>query len=515
MQSSADNMLQELRTLGVRRVHFADAESMTIIRNASTLPIDIAWLAASCAGSAAPTAAGEGAVTGQLAACAGSVGTDSFLDGVANAIRSDAAVLAILLLSEEHPDDAATERLQALADAGVRCQVVDDVLRMRDAIAQTAWTAVAENSVAVVAIQRSLLAREAPDQVAPTRKTAPLVAPRRAPHASDIRQTAIALGTAQNVVLVAGGGTADAHNEVLSLACILQSPITHTLRGKENVEWGNPYDIGLAGDSGHSASREALARADAVVLLGTDFAYPKLIPPGAIVVQIDHDARRIGRRTPVHFALVGDLVEILAALTIELTLRTDKTFLVETTSRRRKEDEWLRSVSASAAFDAENVAALLSDLAHPDAVFAVDMGPEWHNAIRHLHTNGSRRLIGSMRHGALADALARAAGAQSVDSERQVIALVGLRGASRLGEQIASLSARELPVKTILLNPVPSTTWLPDSLSGIDVTKLNLFSDARAALRRLLTSRGAAAIEITLGVPSSERAQQQLSGSYR
>ncbi|WP_382303609.1 thiamine pyrophosphate-dependent enzyme [Herbiconiux sp. UC225_62] len=475
---------------------------MAHITVAATHTKELPQLLLSHAGWAAPAAAGEAAVTGQLAVCAGSMEHAGFLDGVENAISTDAAVLAILLLPDENGNEVATDRIQALADGGARCEVVDGRSPLRDAIARAAGIALEERSITVVAIPISQLAL--PELAGPfglTPRTTVSPPARRVPHADDVSRVALALSAARNVVLVAGGGTADAHDEVLALACTLQAPIAHTLRGKENLEWGNPYDVGLAGDSGHSASREAIARADAVVLLGTDFAYPQLIPPSATVVQIDRDARRIGRRTAVHFALVGDVGGTLTALTSQLSLRTDKAFMVESTARRRMEDDRLRSEAVTAAFDAENVAALLSDVAGSDAVFAVDMGPEWHRGARHFRTNGSRRVIGSMRHGALADAIARAAGAQSSDVERQVIALVGLRGAAQLGERLSALARLGLPVKTVLLNPCPATTWLSDDLSGIDVTHLNLFSDARSALTRLLASRGTAAVEIALGVP--------------
>ncbi|WP_066039519.1 thiamine pyrophosphate-dependent enzyme [Herbiconiux solani] len=516
MQINADDLLRDLRTHGVRQVHIADAETKALVRNAAGPTAEPVPVILSPEGSAAPgAAAGESAVTSELAACAGWLANDGFLDGVANIIRTDAAVIALVLLTGAPTDRAAAERLQALADGGARCEVVHDGLHLPSAIARAAHFALEERSVAVVAFSASQLARQNAAGTVELPATAAPDAPRRVPHADDLHRTAMALGASRNVVLVAGGGTADAHDEVLALACILQAPIAHTLRGKENLEWGNPYDIGLVGDSGHSAARDALARADTVVLIGTDFAYPGFIAPGTLVIQIDRDARRIGRSTAVHFALLGDVGETLSALASCLTLRTDKAFMVESTALRRMEEVWFRSEAVTAAFDAENVAALLSEVASADAIFAVDVGPEWHRAVRHLRTNGSRRLIGSMRHGALADAVSRAGGAQSADPERQVIVLAGLRGAAQLGGQLTALAARDLPVKAVLLNPCPATTWLPNGLSGIDVTRLDLFSDARSALTRLLSCKGTAAVEIALGVPSAERARRDLSGALR
>ena len=49
------------------------------------------------------------------------------------------------------------------------------------------------------------------------------------------------------MTLLCGSGCAGPHDELMQLAESLKSPIVHAMRGKEHVEWDNPYDVGMTG----------------------------------------------------------------------------------------------------------------------------------------------------------------------------------------------------------------------------------------------------------------------------
>ena len=57
----------------------------------------------------------------------------------------------------------------------------------------------------------------------------------------------LTLNDADRVTILAGAGVAGAHDEVVALAETLQAPIVHALRGKEYIEYDNPYDVGMTG----------------------------------------------------------------------------------------------------------------------------------------------------------------------------------------------------------------------------------------------------------------------------
>src|SRR4029453_13286455 len=78
---------------------------------------------------------------------------------------------------------------------------------------------------------------------------------------------------ARGVMLFCGRGVAGAHDEVLALAERLKAPVGHALRGKEWIQYDNPYDVGMSGLLGYGACYEAMHSCDLLVLLGTDFPY--------------------------------------------------------------------------------------------------------------------------------------------------------------------------------------------------------------------------------------------------
>ena len=72
--------------------------------------------------------------------------------------------------------------------------------------------------------------------------------------------------------------------------------MVHALRGKEHVEWDNPYDVGMTGLIGFSSGYYAMLDCDVLLMLGTDFPYRQFYPQGSGVriAQIDIVPRRSG-----------------------------------------------------------------------------------------------------------------------------------------------------------------------------------------------------------------------------
>ena len=92
----------------------------------------------------------------------------------------------------------------------------------------------------------------------------------------------------------------------MQLAEALKAPIVHAMRGKEHVEWDNPYDVGMTGLIGFSSGYHAMEYCDALLMLGTDFPYRQFYPEGGANRPDRHPAggdrppragrARVGRR---------------------------------------------------------------------------------------------------------------------------------------------------------------------------------------------------------------------------
>ena len=113
------------------------------------------------------------------------------------------------------------------------------------------------------------------------------------------------------MAILGGAGCAGAHAELIEVAGRLKAPIVHAMRGKEFIEYDNPYDVGMTGLLGFSSGYHAMMDCDALLMLGTDFPYQQFYPKDAKVVQVDLRGEQIGRRTRVdlrtRWAREGDL----------------------------------------------------------------------------------------------------------------------------------------------------------------------------------------------------------------
>ena len=115
------------------------------------------------------------------------------------------------------------------------------------------------------------------------------------------------------------GPAVRARTTALALAEALKAPVVHALRGKEFVEYDNPYNVGMTGLIGYSSGYRAMEHCDALLMLGTDFPYRQFYPEG-VPVDPGRHARRADRpprsgRVP----LVGTVKDTAEALLPMLT----------------------------------------------------------------------------------------------------------------------------------------------------------------------------------------------------
>jgi pyruvate dehydrogenase (quinone) len=309
--------------------------------------------------------------------------------------------------------------------------------------------AVGKRGVSVVVIPGDVALQPASDAPAPKAGGLLPAQPVVVPEKRDLDRLAALLNGGARVTILCGSGCAGAHGELLALGERLKAPMVHALRGKEHVEWDNPYDVGMTGLIGFSSGYYAMLDCDVLLMLGTDFPYRQFYPRGSGVkiAQVDLRAENIGRRTPVDLGVVGDVRATLAALLPLLDQRSDDKHLAQARThyaKARKElDELAIGSSGRGLIHPQQVAKALSDHASDDAVFTCDVGLPTVWAARYLAMNGKRRLIGSFFHGSMANAMAQAIGAQSAFPGRQVISLSGDGGFSMLmGDFLSSGAAR-------------------------------------------------------------------------
>src|SRR5699024_619050 len=276
------------------------------------------------------------------------------------------------------------------------------------------------------------------------------------PPAEDIDRLAERIERAEKITIMAGAGCKYAHGEVMDLANRVGAPVGHSLRGKEFIQYENPFDVGMSGLLGYGACYDAMHEADLLLLLGTDFPYDNFLPQ-ANTVQIDIDPTHIGRRTVLEFGMLGDVGATLRAVLPKLRERNDRSFLGRMLHKHERElsrvvEAYTVDVQNQLPIHPEYAADALDDTASDNAVFTVDTGMCNVWSARYITPNGNRRLVGSFLHGSMANALPHAIGAQLADPQRQVIAMAGDGGLSMLMGELLTLKSLDLPVKVIVFN---------------------------------------------------------------
>jgi pyruvate dehydrogenase (quinone) len=456
----AELLVDTLLAAGVKRVYGIAGDSLNGITEAIRTNESIKWIHVRHEETAAFAAGAEAHLTGSLAVCAGSCGPGNLhlINGLYDANRSRVPVLAIAAhipsyeigsryFQETHPESIFRE-------CSHYCELVSQAEQMPRVLEIAIQTALAKRGVAVVVLPGDVALREAINSK--PRLHFPEMSTTIRPSDEEIAKTAGIVNESRKVTIFGGAGCADAHTELIELAGKLKAPIVHALRGKEFIEYDNPFDVGMTGLLGFSSGYRAMMDCDTLLMLGTDFPYQQFYPEKATIIQVDIRGEQIGRRTKVDLGVVGDVKTTLRALLPNLTERTDDQHLsasIQHYQKTRKElDDLAVGETGQTSIHPQYVAKVISELAAKDAIFTCDVGTPTIWAARYLAMNGKRRLLGSFSHGSMASALPQAIGAQLVYPDRQVITLSGDGGLAMLMGDLLSLRQLDLPVKLIVFD---------------------------------------------------------------
>ncbi|HMJ37578.1 MAG TPA: ubiquinone-dependent pyruvate dehydrogenase [Baekduia sp.] len=457
----ADVVVATLKDSGVQRVYGLPGDSLNGFTDALRRDGGLAWQLVRHEEAAAFAAAGEAAVTGELAVCAASCGPGNLhlINGLFDAHRSRVPVLAIAAhipreeigggyFQETHPQELFRE-------CSVYCEMISVAEQLPRMLEIAMRCAIERQGVAVVVVPGEIFLERAAEPAArprAIRATSSVVRPAD----GDLAAAAAVLNRAERVTILAGAGCAGAHDEVVALAGALQAPIVHALRGKEHLAHDNPFDVGMTGLLGFTSGYRAMEHCDALLMLGTDFPYRAFYPDDVPVVQVDLRGEQIGRRTAVDVALVGTVKDTIDALAPRLRTERDPAHLERMLAHHQRARARLDALAGEdperSPLHPQLVAATIDRLATGDAVFVADVGTPVVWASRYLTFNGRRRLLGSFVHGTMANALPQAIGVQASQPGRQVVSLSGDGGLTMLLGELVTLRQQELPVKVVVFN---------------------------------------------------------------
>src|ERR1700751_5306186 len=314
----ADLLVDVLIDAGVKRIYGVSGDSLNGITDSIRTRRQIEWIHVRHEEVGAFAAGAEAHLTGSLAVCAGSCGPGNLhlINGLYDCHRSRVPVLAIAAqipsneigsgyFQETHPE-------YLFGQCSHYCELISQPEQMPRVLEIAMQTAISKRGVAVVAIPGDVAMRHALADGPRLRFQEPT--PTVCPSEEELNLLADLLNRSNKITILGGAGCAGAHDELIELASKLQAPIVHALRGKEFIEYDNPFDVGMTGLLGFSSGYVAIMNSEVLLMIGTDFPYQEFFPKDATIVQIDLRGEQLGRRTKLDFGFVGDTKTTLRAL---------------------------------------------------------------------------------------------------------------------------------------------------------------------------------------------------------
>jgi pyruvate dehydrogenase (quinone) len=451
----ADVLIDTLQAAGVKRCYGIVGDTLNRIAHAIDAS-EIEWVHMRHEEAGAFAAGAEAQLTGQLTACAGTCGPGSlhFINGLYEANRNRAPV--ILIATQIVRKDIGFQSIQEIdfndvfKGCSVYCEMIVTPEQARRKAVAACQAALAKHGVAVLVVPADIANAAAADELPyAVHARPPLVRPSDV----DLDEIATILNNSEAITIYAGAGCAGAHDEVVATAARLKAPMAHTSRGKDFVEYDNPYNVGMTGIIGGAAGYHAILDCDVLLLLGADFAWPQFYPDRATIIQIDADPTHIGRRHPVAIGAAGDIKTTLQALLPRLEQHESARFLASHVKRHQADVATAKAETVSgpeAAISGTWLTQIVNKHAAEDALFAADDGTAAVWMLRHIDTGGKRRTFASLLHGTMAGGMPSALGLQKCQPGRQVICLAGDGGFSMLLGELLTVVQEKVPIKIVV-----------------------------------------------------------------
>ena len=451
----ADVLIETLQAAGVKRCYGIVGDTLNRIAHAIDAS-EIEWVHMRHEEAGAFAAGAEAQLTGHLTACAGTCGPGSlhFINGLYEANRNRAPV--ILIATQIVRKDLGFQSIQEIdfndvfKGCSVYCEMIVTPEQARRKAVAACQAALTKRGVAVLVVPADIANAAAADELPyAVHARRPLVRPSDA----DLDEIATILNNSEAITIYAGAGCAGAHDEVVATAARLKAPMAHTSRGKDFVEYDNPYNVGMTGIIGGAAGYHAILDCDVLLLLGADFAWPQFYPDRATIIQIDADPTHIGRRHPVAIGAVGDIKTTLQALLPRLVQHESGRFLASHVKRHQADVATAKAETVSgpeAAISGTWLTQIVNRHAAEDALFAADDGTAAVWMLRHIDTGGKRRTFASLLHGTMAGGMPSALGLQKCQPGRQVICLAGDGGFSMLLGELLTVVQEKVPIKIVV-----------------------------------------------------------------
>lgn len=525
-QTVAEQVVDQLAEAGVKHLYAITGDSLNALTDAISKDGRIKFIHVRNEEAAAFAASAEAQLTGKLAACAGSSGPGHIhlINGLYDAQRSNAPVVAIASTCASAMFGTGyfqeTNPTLLFSNCTMYNEMAVTPAQVPSMMHGAMQTAISRGGVGVVGLPADVITQNAASDTA---SLTPCYTERLPePSEAEIEAAAEMINGAKSVAIYVGGGAAKAADKVKALSAKLKAPVITSYKSQMENTRDMPNYVGHMGYLGMWSAENAVANADVVVIIGTNFPYPGFFPTDKKIIQVDVRAERIGKRAKVNVGIRSDAALFIDALMPKVEEKTDSSFLNQALSDwatiKTKMAEPVEHPGKEGAVRPEYMMSLLDKLADDNCIVTVDTGMNNVWTSHYLTPRSGRQMIGSFTHGSMANALPMAIGAAVAFPERQVISVSGDGGVAMLLGEMLTVAQYKLPVKLLVADnrALAFVKWEME-LAGYEPKEVNLANpdfaqvaqamgfqaetvtkpeDLEAAMKRWLSADGPALLSV-------------------
>ncbi len=294
----------------------------------------------------------------------------------------------------------------------------------------------------------------------------PVKATKSAADPDDVKAVAKALIAAESPVIRAGIGVlyAEAWDELVELAELLQIPVYTTMNGKSAFPEDHPLALGAGGNSYSKMIRHFTNKTDLVFAIGsscTKGGFTFTIPDGKRIIQCTVDERDINKDYLLEHAIVGDAKLVLRQLIDEIKAQAGpqgkKNDAVAREIKAVK-DEWLQEWMPKLTSDEvpinpyRVIRDMMQTLDRKETIITHDSGSPRDSLVPFWEALVPNSYIGWGKTTTLGGSLGFSMGAKLAKPEKTTVAFMGNAAFGMVGMDFETAVRENIPILVVLIN---------------------------------------------------------------
>ncbi len=404
-------------------------------------------------------AAADAKLTGKVGAVFGSAGPGAthLINGLYDAQMDNVPVVALLgqvaSSSMNYNDFQEMNENPMFADVSIYNRTVMSPESLPHVVDEAIKAAYKFKGVAVVTIPVDYGFAEIDEQeiaTAKNHKTGVLQ-----PDEDDLRAALSYFEQAKKPVLYIGQGLFGHFDAIDAFSKHFSMPVAASVLAKGIVPDLYENFLGFAGRVATKPANEALAEADLIVFVGSDFPFGRrFFNPDANFVQVDIDASKFGRRHQTDVSVLGDGATALRKWTEMAAPRPADAWIKANQENARNWHAWRHSFDhdAQEPLRPEPVYREINRIAAPDALFVTDVGNVTIHSIRHLEMTGEQRFTTSGWFATMGNGVPGGIAAQLSYPNCQVFTFSGDGGFAMQMQDIITQVKYDLPIINVVFS---------------------------------------------------------------